>query len=61
MARVDTYVELDPVTSAVVRIVVHTNCAREAYCAATIIPQHVTLFALDQYGDLPGVYVSISV
>ena len=39
----------EPVFSTVViYIVVQTNVARETSCAATIIPQYMTLFALDQ-------------
>ena len=34
--------------SAVVYILVQTNVAREAFYAATYVPQYMTLLALDQ-------------
>ena len=51
MVLICAYVDNGPVTSAVVRIILKTNVARDA-CRAAIIPQYVTSvqpkFALDQ-------------
>ena len=57
--RIGASADLEPVCSTVVYIAV--NISLVAFCAASIIPQYMTLFVLDQFCHLPGVYVPITV
>ena len=50
-----------PVFSSLVYIVVQTNIAPNAFRTSTTIPQNITLFAMDQVCDQPGLDVSITV
>ena len=61
MVRIGMCVVREPMTSTAICTLLKKNVARYAFGASTTTAKYITLFALDQFRDLPGVYVSITV